>query len=388
MPVIPEIAAFHEDLIAWRHDIHAHPELGFEEERTAAIVAEKLEGWGITVHRGIGKTGVVGVLEGTKPGKSIGLRADMDALAMEEATGASYASTHPGRFHGCGHDGHTTMLLGAARYLAKTRNFSGRVVFIFQPAEEGTGGARAMLADGLFQRFPCDEIYGMHNWPTQPAGTVMVKPGPAMAGSDFFDIRIKGKGCHGAMPHMGRDPVIIAAAMIQALQSVVSRNVTPTDAAVLSVTKVQSGSAYNVVPDEALLAGTIRFFDTAAAELIRRRMRELAAGMAAAFEATIEVELRPIYDVLVNDETMSRALLDAAGDVVGPQQALIRESLEMGSEDFADMLRVVPGAYCWLGHGDDGLGVPLHNPKFGFDDSILPIGASIYARVVERRLAG
>lgn len=393
MPVIPEIAAFHDDLTALRRDIHAHPELGFEEERTAAIVADKLASWGIAVHRGIGKTGVVGVLDGALPAppgapRTIGLRADMDALAMEEATGAPFASTNPGRFHGCGHDGHTTMLLGAARYLAQTRAFAGRVLFIFQPAEEGTGGARAMVADGLFQRFPCDELYGMHNWPTQRPGTVMVKPGAAMAGADFFDIRITGKGCHGAMPQMGKDPVIVAAALIQSLQAVVARNLAPTDTGVLSVTRVQAGSAYNVVPGEALLSGTIRFFDTATGDLIRQRIRELAAGLALAFDVAIDVELRPIYDVLVNDETLSHALLEAAAEVVGAERALVKDTLEMGSEDFSDMLRVVPGAYCTVGHSADGRGIPLHNPKFGFDDSILPVGASIYARIVERRLAG
>lgn len=347
MSVIPQIAAFAQELGALRHDIHAHPELGFEERRTAALVAEKLAAWGIEVHTGIGKTGVVGVLKGRlAPGaqgaRTIGLRADMDALPMDEESGCAYASTHAGRFHGCGHDGHTTMLLGAARYLAATRAFAGTVVFIFQPGEEGVGGAKAMLADGLFTRFPCDELYAMHNWPAQAANTVMVKPGPAMAGSDFFDIRIKGKGSHGAMPQFSRDPIIVATALVQALQSVVSRNVAPTGAAVLSVTQIHSGSAYNVVPDGAVISGTMRFFDAAVGDLIRQRMRALAAGLATSFGVEITVDLRPTFTVLVNDPALSRALVEAAGDVVGGDRAMIKEDLEMGSEDFADMLRVVP----------------------------------------------
>ncbi|ABC21785.1 M20 aminoacylase family protein [Rhodospirillum rubrum] len=394
MSVIPQIAAFAQELGALRHDIHAHPELGFEERRTAALVAEKLAAWGIEVHTGIGKTGVVGVLKGRlAPGaqgaRTIGLRADMDALPMDEESGCAYASTHAGRFHGCGHDGHTTMLLGAARYLAATRAFAGTVVFIFQPGEEGVGGAKAMLADGLFTRFPCDELYAMHNWPAQAANTVMVKPGPAMAGSDFFDIRIKGKGSHGAMPQFSRDPIIVATALVQALQSVVSRNVAPTGAAVLSVTQIHSGSAYNVVPDGAVISGTMRFFDAAVGDLIRQRMRALAAGLATSFGVEITVDLRPTFTVLVNDPALSRALVEAAGDVVGGDRAMIKEDLEMGSEDFADMLRVVPGAYCTLGHSTaPETNKPLHNPGFVFDDAILPVGASLYARIVERRLIG
>ncbi|MBK1663938.1 amidohydrolase [Rhodospirillum rubrum] len=394
MSVIPQIAAFAQELGALRHDIHAHPELGFEERRTAALVAEKLAAWGIEVHTGIGKTGVVGVLKGRlAPGaqgaRTIGLRADMDALPMDEESGCAYASTHAGRFHGCGHDGHTTMLLGAARYLAATRAFAGTVVFIFQPGEEGVGGAKAMLADGLFTRFPCDELYAMHNWPAQAANTVMVKPGPAMAGSDFFDIRIKGKGSHGAMPQFARDPIIVATALVQALQSVVSRNVAPTAAAVLSVTQIHSGSAYNVVPDGAVISGTMRFFDAAVGDLIRQRMRALAAGLATSFGVEITVDLRPTFTVLVNDPALSQALIDAAGEIVGGDRAMIKEDLEMGSEDFADMLRVVPGAYCTLGHSTaPEANKPLHNPGFVFDDAILPVGASIYARIAERRLIG
>jgi hippurate hydrolase len=392
MPIIEEIAAFHADLRAWRHDIHAHPELGFEEVRTSGIVAEKLESWGIAVHRGIGRTGVVGTLTGKHPAtvdgtRSIGLRADMDALPMNEDSGCAYASQSPGRFHGCGHDGHTSMLLGAARYLAKTRDFAGTVVFIFQPGEEGAGGAQAMVADGLFDRFPCDELYGLHNWPVQAANTVMVKPGPAMAGSDFFDIRIKGQGSHGAQPQFARDPIIVATALVQALQSIASRNVAPTEPAVLSVTQIHAGSAHNVVPDNAVISGTMRFFDSAVADLMRQRMRALAAGFAASFDVEIEVDLRSTFDVMINDPVLSEFLVEAAADIVGPERALIKDTLEMGSEDFADMLRVVPGAYCTIGHtGGPANSTPVHNPKYVFDDAILPVGASILARIAERRL--
>jgi hippurate hydrolase len=274
------------------------------------------------------------------------------------------------------------MLLGAARYLAETRDFAGTAVFIFQPAEEGLGGARAMLADGLFERFPCDEIYGMHNSPMHAHGVVGVKPGVAMAGADFFDMTIVGRGSHGAMPEQSRDPVIVAAALVQALQTVVSRNVGPRDPAVLSVTMLQSGSAYNVVPGTARLGGTVRFLDGTVGELLRARMAAIAAGVAAAFDVSIEVDIRPIFSALHNDPALSREMVAAAAEIVGQDMAALRDEPLMGSEDFADMLQVVPGAYCTVGqHGD----VPLHNPGFVFDDAVLPLGASIYARMVERR---
>jgi amidohydrolase len=385
MPVLAPIAAFADELTAIRHDFHAHPEIGFEEVRTSGIVAEKLAGWGIEVHRGLGKTGVVGILHGARgPGRCIGLRADMDALPMDEMTNLPYRSRNPGRFHGCGHDGHTTMLLGAARYLAGNRDFAGTAVFIFQPAEEGLGGARAMLADGLFQRFPCDEIYGLHNSPYTEAGQVRVFPGKAMAGADFFDIRIRGRGSHGAMPQVARDPVVVGSALVQALQSIVSRNADPLQAAVVSVTQFHAGSAYNVIPEEAVLAGTVRTFSAPLAEMIRERMRTIVAGVAAAFEVQIEIEIRNIFSVLENNEAETAAYADAIRDIVGQENTLIEPKPLMGSEDFADMLHAVPGCYCWVGHAGD---VPLHNPGFILDDGILPVGASILARIVERRLA-
>ena len=384
MPNIDRIDAFADELTAIRRDLHAHPEIGFEEVRTSGIVAEKLAQWGIEVHRGLGGTGVVGVLKGKGNGsKRVGLRADMDALPMEENTNLQWRSTIPGRFHGCGHDGHTTILLGTARYLAETRNFDGTVHFIFQPAEEGLGGARAMIKDGLFEKFPCDEIYGLHNAPDLNHGELAILPGPAMSGADFFDITINGYGAHGAMPERSKDPIVIAMALVQALQSIVSRNVSPTEAAVVSITQVHAGSAYNVIPGEAKLAGTVRAFSDEVRALIRERMRAICAGMAAAFQVEIDVEIRDIFSVLVNQEEHSRVVAEVARTVVGPTNVKTRSQLKMGSEDFADMLQAVPGAYFWLGH--DG-SVPVHNPAFTLDDKILPVGASMFARIIETRL--
>lgn len=385
MPVIPAIAEFAEDLVAIRHDLHAHPEIGFEERRTAAVVAEALRSWGIGVTEGVGGTGVVGVLKGERHGtRRIGLRADMDALAMDETADVPYRSLSPGKFHGCGHDGHTTMLLGAARYLAATRDFAGTATFIFQPAEEGLGGAQAMIADNLFKRFPCDEVYGLHNSPELELGQVLVFPGQAMAGASFFDITIHGRGSHGAMPNHARDPIVVATALVQGLQSVVSRNLPPLQAGVLSVTQIHGGSAYNVIPEDVTLAGTMRYFDDATADLIMERTRLIAAGVALAFDVTIEVDIREIYSVLVNHPEETVALRDAAAGVTGWENLMSEPRPSMGSEDFADMLRAVPGAYCWVGHGGS---VAVHNPAFVLDDNILPIGASILARLVEARLA-
>ncbi|MEI2385195.1 M20 aminoacylase family protein [Breoghania sp. JC706] len=384
MTILPKIASFAEELTAVRRDIHAHPEIGFEEERTSGIVAELLASWGIEVHRGIGKTGVVGVLQGKGPGgRTIGLRADMDALPMDEQTNLPFASQNPGRFHGCGHDAHTTMLLGAARYLSETRDFDGRVVFIFQPAEEGLGGARAMVEDGLFKKFPCDEIYGMHNDPGADENTFSIKPGVAMAGASLFDITINGVGSHAAHPHQSRDPIVVVTQLVQALQSIVSRNVDPKEPAVLSVTQVHSGSAYNVVPDKATIAGTIRYFSDDVRDLMHARVEQVCAGLAQSFEVEIEAKVWQMFTVLKNDADLSEAYLKAAQDVVGQGNARVETALVTGSEDFADMLAVVPGAYCRIGHKGS---VPLHNPGFVVDDDMLPVGASIMARLIETRL--
>ncbi|MCO6389564.1 amidohydrolase [Aliihoeflea aestuarii] len=383
MPTLPRIEEYTDELTAIRRDLHAHPEIGFEETRTSGIVADKLKSWGIEVHTGIGKTGVIGVLEGKREGRTIGLRADMDALPMDEETNLPWRSKTPGKFHGCGHDGHTTMLLGAARYLAETRDFAGKAVFIFQPAEEGLGGARAMLAEGLFERFPCDEIYGLHNNPLAGPNEIGVKPGPAMAGSTFFDIVVKGVGSHGAMPHHSRDPIVAVTSLVQSLQSIVSRNVPAIKPAVLSVTQIHSGSAYNVVPDRATIGGTIRYFDDEVKDLILRRVREACEGCAKLFDVEVEADLRDTFTVLMNDADLTEAYLDAARDIVGEANVSTKNDLVMGSEDFADMLKAVPGAYCTIGHAGD---VPVHNPAFVLDDGILPVGASLMARIVEKRL--
>ncbi|MCC8980799.1 M20 aminoacylase family protein [Bradyrhizobium acaciae] len=384
MPTIERIDSFADELTAIRRDLHAHPEIGFEEVRTSGIVADKLTSWGIEVHRGLGGTGVVGVLKGKgNSTRKIGLRADMDALPMEENTNLKWRSTIPGRFHGCGHDGHTTMLLGTARYLAETRNFDGTVHFIFQPAEEGLGGARAMIKDGLFKQFPCDEVYGLHNAPDLNHGEIAILPGPAMAAADFFDIKIQGYGAHGAMPERSKDAVVIAMTLGQALQSIVSRNVDPLQAAVLSITQIHSGSAYNVIPGDAWMCGTVRCFSEEIRALIRKRMREICAGFATAYGAEISVEIRDGFSVLVNQEEQSRVVEEVARTVVDPAKVITRSTPKMGSEDFADMMQAVPGAYFWVGH--DG-SVPVHNPGYVLDDKILPIGASMFARIIEKRM--
>ena len=382
MAIIARIEEFAEDLINIRRDLHEHPELGMEEIRTSGIVAALLNEWGIETHTGIGKTGVVGVLNGKGPGRRIGLRADMDALPIEERTNLSFSSKNPGVMHACGHDSHTTMLLGAARYLSEKRDFSGTAIFIFQPAEEGLGGARAMLADKLFERFPCDEVYGMHNWPTGELGKVSIKPGTAMAGADFFDIYIRGFGSHAAMPQISKDPIVIASSLVAQLQTIVSRNVPPTEPLVLSATKIHAGAAYNVIPSECVISGTMRYFDLEMANMVRNRMKDLTDGMAKSYGVEIDIENQEVFDVLVNNEDLSHKMLDIASEVVGSENVALRPNVIAGSEDFADMLKVVPGAYCNVGHGGT---VPLHNEGFVLDEDILPIGASIYAKIIESR---
>ncbi|HEX2726774.1 MAG TPA: M20 aminoacylase family protein [Beijerinckiaceae bacterium] len=386
MTVVDRITAYADDLVALRRDLHANPEIGFTEERTSNIVAQLLAEWGIEVHRGIGKTGVVGVLRGRGGNyRRIGLRADMDALPIEEVADVPFRSTRPGVMHACGHDGHTTMLLGAARYLAETRSFDGTAVFIFQPAEEGLGGARAMLADGLFERFPCDEIYALHNLPDGPRGRVAVKAGPAMAGADFFDIRITGRGAHGAYPNKAIDPTIVAVTLAQAIQTIVSRNADPLQAVVVSITQIHAGSAYNVIPETAQLSGTVRVLDDGARALVRERVHALAAGIGAAFGATVDVDFRNVFTVLNNHDEQAAAIGATAADLFGSDNVTWLEQPRMGSEDFADMLQVVPGAYVWLGQTP---GPGLHNPAYQFDDAILPLGAALLARMVETRSAG
>jgi hippurate hydrolase len=381
---LARIRGYHADLTAIRRDIHAHPELGFEEHRTADLVAELLAAWGIEVHRGIGGTGVVGVLRNGNSQRAIGLRADMDALPMAEANDSPWRSTAPGRMHACGHDGHTTMLLGAARYLAETRNFSGTVNFIFQPAEEGIGGALAMLKDGLFTRFPCDAIFGMHNRPGAPVGHFSITPGTAMAGGAFFDITITGKGSHGARPDVGIDPVLVACHIGTALQSIISRNVPPADTAVLSVTKIQGGDAYNIIPQTARMAGTVRTMKRETMTLIEEGMQRVAAGIASGLGASAEVDFRLIFAPLPNDLDATKDLADAAAELVGESNVDRRKPPAPASEDFSFMLEQVPGAYINIGNGEAS--APVHNERYDFNDAALPFGAALYARIVERRL--
>ena len=383
MQIPAPIADYADEMTAIRRDLHAHPELGFEEVRTSGVVADKLREYGVDeMETGIGRTGVVAVIKGNRPGKRIGLRADMDALPIHEQTNLPYASKNAGVMHACGHDSHTTMLLGAAKYLAETRDFAGEAVLIFQPAEEGLGGAREMIADGLFDKFPVDEVYGLHNSPFDDPGQIGIKPGAAMAGANFFDIKIIGKGGHAARPEGSVDALVVASGLARELHTIVSRNVPPSIPIVLSVTQIHAGAAYNVIPEDAMLAGTVRYFDDETMELVSQRMRELCAGYAIAYGAEIDIDIRNVFDVLRNDDALSAEMLSAAIDVVGSANARQKDDAVMGSEDFADMLAVVPGAYCTIGHAGD---VPLHNPAFVLDDDILPVGASLMARMVEVR---
>jgi amidohydrolase len=387
MQLIPEVREFHDELTTWRRDIHAHPELGFEEQRTARLVAERLAAFGIEVHRGVGKTGVVGVLRVGNSPRSIGLRADMDALPIRENNGFAHRSQHDGRMHACGHDGHTTMLLGAARHLAETRQFDGTVHFIFQPAEEGLGGAEAMIADGLFERFPCDTVFGMHNRPGLPVGRFAIRSGAMMAGGAFFDITVTGRGAHGARPESGIDPVLVAAHITTALQSIVARNVKPTDTAVLSVTQIHGGDAYNVIPQQAVMRGTARTFSHATMTLIEQNMARVAAGVAAGFGANATVDFRRKFGPVVNDAAEAGFIADTAAELVGEANVNRNGSQVMGSEDFAFMLERRPGAYIQIGNGDGEGACEVHNPAYDFNDAILPLGSSLFVRLAERKLA-
>jgi amidohydrolase len=380
---IDQIRPYHAELTAIRRDIHANPELGLEEHRTAELVARKLEEWGIEVHRGVGKTGVVGVLRSGNGEATIGLRADMDALPIVEANDFAYRSQNTGTMHACGHDGHTTMLLGAARYLAETRKFNGTVNFIFQPGEEGIGGALEMLKDGLFQRFPCNAVYGMHNRPGMPVGKYGIAPGTAMAGGGFFDITITGKGAHGARPEDSIDPVLVACHVGTALQSIVSRNLSPRETAVLSVTRIQSGDAYNVIPQSATLAGKVRAMRRETLEAVEQNMRRIVAGVAAGFGAAAEVDFRLIFAPLVNHPEHTQAIADAAADLVGDNNVNRAQAPAVASEDFAFMLEQVPGAYINVGNGDSAA---VHNHLYNFNDEAIPFGSALWARLVERQL--
>lgn len=385
MTILDHVRGYHDELTAIRRDFHAHPELGMEEERTSDIVAEKLKSWGLEVTRGVGKTGVVGTLRIGNDTRSIGLRADMDALPIREANGFEHRSTVEGKMHACGHDGHTAMLLGAARYLAETRNFEGCVHFIFQPAEEGLGGAQAMLDDGLFERFPCDSVFGMHNHPGMPAGKFAIRPGAMMAGGAMFDITVRGVGSHGARPERSVDTVIVAAHIITAAQTIVSRNISAKEAAVLSFTQVHAGDAYNVIPDEARIMGTARTFSSELMKTIEDNLRRTAEGVAASMGAAAELDFRFTFAPLVNDEVQTDFAADCASDLVGGENVVRDLNRIMGSEDFSFMLEKSPGAYIRIGNGEESS--PVHNPAYDFNDEIIPLGVAFWGTLVEKRLA-
>ncbi len=391
---IDAIRAFHDDLVATRRDLHAHPELGFEEVRTAGIVERQLQALGIETHAGIGRTGVVGVLRGRPAAgrasspRTIGLRADMDALPIVEHNAFAHRSSHPHRMHACGHDGHTTMLLGAARHLAATRNFDGTVHLIFQPGEEGHAGARAMIEDGLFDRFPCDAVYAMHNWPSLPAGTIGVADGPMMAAADRFEIVITGRGGHGAHPYLTVDPVVVAGHVITAVQSIVSRNVSPIDSAVVTIAGMQAGDldAFSVIPGEVRLVGTARSFKASVQSAIEARLATLCESIATAFGATARCTYTRLYPATINSLAEARFAGDVAESLVGAANVIRDLPPSMGAEDFSFMLQQRPGAYLRLGQGGADAGAFLHNTRYDFNDDVLPIGAGLLAALAERAM--
>ena len=387
MPLVPRIAELQADMKSWRRDLHAHPELGFQEQRTSNVVARLLEQFGCEVHRGLAQTGVVGTLRAGSPARTLGLRADMDALPILEANTFEHVSRHQGRMHACGHDGHTAMLLGAAKYLAETRGFDGTVHFIFQPAEEGLGGAKAMIDDGLFARFPCAAIFGMHNRPSLPVGKFAVRAGPMMAGGAFFDIEIKGRAAHGARPESSVDAVLVAAHIATMLQSIVSRNVRPVETAVLSVTQIHAGDAYNVIPETARLSGTVRAFSSEVMELVGRNMARVASGVATAMGASAATDFRVNFAPLVNDAGEAEFAAAICEEVVGARNVERSPPLNMASEDFSFMLNEVRGCYINIGNGGREGACEVHNPGYDFNDDALAYGASFFARLVERRLS-
>ncbi|MFE3836952.1 M20 aminoacylase family protein [Pseudogemmobacter sonorensis] len=382
MPALNRIAAFAEDMKAWRRHLHRYPELSFDCHETAAFIAARLREIGVDeIHEGIASTGIVALIDGQGEGPVIGLRADMDALAITETTGAEHASTRPGLMHACGHDGHVTMLLGAARYLAETRNFSGRVALIFQPAEEEGGGGEAMVREGIMDRFAISRVFGIHNAPNVPLGHFQTTPGPIMASVDTASVRVTGKGGHGATPHECTDPVVAIVAMVQAIQTIVARNVRALDEAVVSVTMIHTGSASNIIPEDGTFAATIRCFKPDLRALLKRRIHEIVAGTAAAFGVAAEVDYEWGYPATINDEAETAFAASVAAEISGPGAVVADAPREMGSEDFSYMLEARPGAYLFLGTGP---GAGLHHPAFDFNDEAAPLGASFFARLVER----
>jgi hippurate hydrolase len=394
MHLIPEIAQQRSSLEALRRDLHAHPELCFNEFRTADRVAAKLTEWGIPIHRGLGRTGVVGIVKNGTSRRAIGLRADMDALPMQEANTFAHASTHPGKMHGCGHDGHTAMLLAAAQYLATHRHFDGTVYLIFQPAEEGGGGAREMIQDGLFDKFPMDAVFGMHNWPGMLLGQFAVSPGPVMASSNEFKITVHGKGGHAAMPHNALDPVPVACQLVQAFQTIISRNLKPIDAGVISVTMIHAGEATNVIPNACELQGTVRTFSLAVLDQIEQRMRVLTEHLCAASNLRADFEFRRNYPPTINSAAEADFARQVMADLVGDARVLVQEPT-MGAEDFSFMLQAKPGCYAFIANGDGdhralghgGGPCMLHNPSYDFNDELLPLGATYWVRLAEAWLS-
>ncbi|MDS4013742.1 MAG: M20 aminoacylase family protein [Candidatus Accumulibacter sp.] len=387
----PGQITFLADLVALRRDLHAHPELAFAETRTAALVADELARYGVEVHRGLARTGVVGVLRQGSSGRAIGLRADMDALPLSEENAFAHCSRTPGLMHACGHDGHTAMLLGAARYLAGQRglgSFDGTVYFIFQPAEESEGGAQVMVAEGLFEKFPMDAVFGLHNWPGLPVGEMAVVAGPVMAGTCAFEIDVQGTGCHAAMPHQGVDTLLVASHLVIALQSIVARNIHPCESAVISVTQVHGGEAWNILPERAILRGTIRSFDLAMQERLERLVERQCDGIGRAFGARLSVHFDRRYPPTVNSSPETDICRQVAGELLGRDKVRADELPSMGAEDFAYMLHEKPGCYVWLGNGPGSGGCTLHNPRYDFNDEILPLGVAYWIRLVETLLPG
>ena len=394
MKLLDSIATEAASIVALRRDIHAHPELCFQENRTADLVAAQLSSWGIEVHRGMGTTGVVGIIKNGTSQRSIGLRADMDALPMQEFNQFAHTSQHPGKLHACGHDGHVAMLLAAAQHLSQHKNFDGTVVLIFQPAEEGGGGAREMIKDGLFDKFPVDAVFGLHNWPGMAVGQAAVSAGPVMASSNEFKITIQGKGCHAALPHNGIDPVPIACEMVQAFQTIVSRNIKPVDAGVISVTMIHAGEATNVVPNSCELQGTVRTFTVDILDMIERRMKSIAEHVSAAHEASCTFEFVRNYPPTINHAKEADFTRSVLAEIVGAENVLAQEPT-MGAEDFSYMLWKKPGTYFFLANGEGqhremghGAGpCTLHNPSYDFNDDLIPLGGTIWVRMVEKFLA-
>jgi amidohydrolase len=394
MKVIDSIVTQAAGIAAIRRDIHAHPELCFQEVRTADVVAAKLTEWGIPIHRGMGTTGVVGIVKAGTSNKAIGLRADMDALPMQEFNTFAHTSKHAGKMHACGHDGHTAMLLAAAQHFAKNRNFDGTVYLIFQPAEEGGGGAREMIKDGMFEKFPMEAVFGMHNWPGTQIGKFAVSPGPVMASSNEFKITIHGKGGHAALPHSATDPIPVAAAMVQAFQTIISRNKKPIDPGVISVTMIHAGEATNVIPDSCELQGTVRTFTLEVLDMIEQRMKEIAEGISASYGCTCDFEFVRNYPPTINHPKEAEFARSVMTKIVGADNVLAQEAV-MGAEDFAYMLQAKPGCYVFIANGDGshremghGAGpCMLHNPSYDFNDDLIPLGATYWVRLTEEWLA-